>query len=189
MAKHLRTSSMSNDKPISKHIWTDDSFVFKDATKRETFQDEEYWDDFDNKVRKAMDDLGEWGSTARMKQLAQAMALTMTNHFMICQALLSVDLDFFGKGYKIKDVAPLFKDHPNELGERFRVACLTGDFHIVLLASKLPKIPYLGLPYANNYAQRSADPYPLRQDKRHYLHTMLTLWDVRAKSHCQLDHI
>jgi hypothetical protein len=180
---------MSNDEPISKHIRTDDSFVFKDATKRETFQNEEYWDDFDNKVRKAMDDLGEWGSPARMKQQAQAMALNMSDYILICQALLSVDPDFFGKGCEIKDVAPLFKDHAIELGERFCVACLTGDFHTVLLASKLPKIPYLGLPYANNYAQRSADPHPLRQDKCHYLHTMLTLWDVRAKSHCCLDHI
>jgi hypothetical protein len=189
MAKHSRTSSMSNDEPISKHIRTDKSFVFKDTTKRETFRDEERWDDFDNKVRKAMDDLGEWGSTARMKQLAQAMTLTMSSHLVICLALLSVDPNFFGKGYKIKDVAPLFKDHANELGERFRVACLTGKFHRVLLASKLPKIPYLGLPYADYYAQRSTDPHPLRQDKLHYLHTMLTLWDVRAKSDCQLDHI
>jgi hypothetical protein len=69
MAKHSRTSSMSNDEPISKHIRTDDSFVFKDATKRETFQNEEYWDNFDNKVRKAMDDLGEWGTSAKKIQL------------------------------------------------------------------------------------------------------------------------
>jgi hypothetical protein len=151
---------MSNDEPISKHIRTDDSFVFKDATKRETFQNGEYWDDFDNKVRKAMDDLGEWGSTARMKQLAQGMTLTMSNHFMVCQVLLSVDPDFFGKGYKIKDVAPLFKDHAIKLGERFRVACLTGDFHTVLLASKLPKIPYLGLPYANNMRRDQRIPIP-----------------------------